>query len=148
MQRPHLHHWAHPCHICTETGLTPLTGPVHTSGQIGFMDLIIVLLLRRVEMEALTVKDYHGNLSAPMCAWIGLAAAKSAPGSGLAAATSASGLGSLLPTSAPVLGSPLHRHRDWAHPCHICAGTGLTPATSAPGLDSPRVLWPHRHRDW
>jgi hypothetical protein len=24
--------------------------------------------------------------------------------------------------------------RDWAHPCHICAGTGLTPATSAQGL--------------
>jgi hypothetical protein len=32
-------------------------------------------------------------------------------------------------------GSPLpHLHRDWAHPCHICTGTGLTPATSAPGL--------------
>ena len=27
------------------------------------------------------------------------------------------------PTSAPGLGSPLpHLHRDWAHPCHICAG--------------------------
>ena len=24
-----------------------------------------------------------------------------------------------------------HLHRDWAHPCHICAGTGPTPATSA-----------------
>ena len=24
-----------------------------------------------------------------------------------------------------------------AHPCHICAGTGLDPATSAPGLGSP-----------
>ena len=23
--------------------------------------------------------------------------------------------------------------RDWAHPGHICAGTGLSPATSAPG---------------
>ena len=30
--------------------------------------------------------------------------------------------------------------RDWAHPCHICIGTGLTPATSAPGLGSP-LLW-------
>jgi hypothetical protein len=29
--------------------------------------------------------------------------------------------------------------------CHICAGTGLTPATSAPGLGSPL---PRRHRDW
>jgi hypothetical protein len=28
----------------------------------------------------------------------------------------------------------LHLRRDWARPCHICAGTGLTPATSAPGL--------------
>jgi hypothetical protein len=27
----------------------------------------------------------------------------------------------------------LHLHRDWAHPCHICTGTGLTPPTSAPG---------------
>ena len=27
--------------------------------------------------------------------------------------------------------------RDWAHPCHICAGTGLTPATSALGPDRP-----------
>ena len=38
-------------------------------------------------------------------------------------------------TSAPGLGSPRpHLRRDWAHPCHICTGTGLTPATSAPGL--------------
>jgi hypothetical protein len=29
---------------------------------------------------------------------------------------------------------------NWAHPCHICAGTGLTLATSAPGLGSPRPL--------
>jgi hypothetical protein len=27
-----------------------------------------------------------------------------------------------------------HRHRGSAHRCHICTGTGLTPATSAPGL--------------
>jgi hypothetical protein len=32
-----------------------------------------------------------------------------------------------------------------AHRCHICVGTGLTAATSAPGPGSPR---PHRHRDW
>jgi hypothetical protein len=38
-----------------------------------------------------------------------------------------------------------HPHRDWAHPSHICTGTGLTPATSAPGLGSPV---PHLHRDW
>jgi hypothetical protein len=30
-------------------------------------------------------------------------------------------------TSAPGLGSPLpHLHWDWAHPCHICPGTGRT----------------------
>ncbi len=35
----------------------------------------------------------------------------------------------------PRLGSPLSRlHRDWAHRCHICTGTGLT--------------LPHLHRDW
>jgi hypothetical protein len=34
-----------------------------------------------------------------------------------------------------VLGSPQpHLRSCWAHPSHICAGTGLTPATSAPGL--------------
>jgi hypothetical protein len=60
-------------------------------------------------------------------------------------------------TSALGLRSPLpHLHRDWAHPCricngtglapvHICTGTGLTPATSAPGLGS---ALPHLHRDW
>ena len=31
------------------------------------------------------------------------------------------------------------------HPCHICSGTGPTPATSAPGLGPPL---PHLHRDW
>jgi hypothetical protein len=42
------------------------------------------------------------------------------------------------PTSAPGLGSPLpHLRPDRAHPCHICARTGLTPPTSAPGLGSP-----------
>jgi hypothetical protein len=43
------------------------------------------------------------------------------------------------------LGSPLsHLRRDWAHPCHICAGTGLTPATPPPGPGSPL---PRLHRD-
>jgi hypothetical protein len=36
-------------------------------------------------------------------------------------------------------------HGDWARPCHICAETWLTPATSAPGLGSPL---PHLRRDW
>ena len=49
------------------------------------------------------------------------------------------------PTSAPELGSPLpYICRDWARPCHICAGTGLTPPTSAPGLGS---ALPHLRRD-
>ena len=30
-----------------------------------------------------------------------------------------------------------HLHWRWAHPSHICVGTGLTPAISAPGLGSP-----------
>ena len=39
-------------------------------------------------------------------------------------------------------GAPLpHLHREWAHPCHICAGTGLTPATSAPGLAGRYLDW-------
>jgi hypothetical protein len=41
------------------------------------------------------------------------------------------------PTPALRLGSPLpHLQRNLAHPCHICAGTGLTPPTSAPGLST------------
>jgi hypothetical protein len=38
-----------------------------------------------------------------------------------------------------------HLHRDWACPRHICTGTKLAPATSAPGLSLPL---PHLHRDW
>jgi hypothetical protein len=36
-----------------------------------------------------------------------------------------------------------HLHRGWSRPCHICTGTGFTPATSAPGnWGSPRPqLW-------
>jgi hypothetical protein len=38
-----------------------------------------------------------------------------------------------------------HLHWDWARPCHVCTGTGLNPATSAPGLGS---ILPRLHRDW
>ncbi len=40
--------------------------------------------------------------------------------------------------------SNLQRDRDCARPGHICAGTALAPATSAPGLRSPL---PHLRRD-
>ena len=51
----------------------------------------------------------------------------------------------ILPDSHRVMGSPLpHLHRDWARPCHICTGTGLAPATSAPEPGSPLQ---HLHRD-
>ena len=56
------------------------------------------------------------------------------------------------------MGSPLpHLHRDWAHPCHIRTGTGLSPAhTSTPERGSTpcricagtECTLPHLHRDW
>ena len=64
-----------------------------------------------------------------ICAGTGLTPVTSAPGLGSPPATSAPGLGSPLATSAPGRGSPLpHLRRDWARPCHICAGTGFFPA--------------------
>jgi hypothetical protein len=61
-----------------------------------------------------------------------------------------------LPKSA-LLRQP-HLRRDWAHPAHICPGTGRIPPTSAPRLGSPvqratsaPVLGaprPHLRRDW
>ncbi len=39
----------------------------------------------------------------------------------------------------------LHPPITRAHPAHVCAATGLTPPTSAPGLGSPR---PHLRQDW
>ena len=59
--------------------------------------------------------------------------------------------------SAPRLGPLfLHLRRDWAHPSHICTGTALAAATSAPGLGPPLPTpasglgspLPHLHRDW
>ena len=41
-------------------------------------------------------------------------------------------------TSAPGLGSPHpHLRLDWAHPTHICVGTGLTRAHGAPLIPPP-----------
>jgi hypothetical protein len=50
----------------------------------------------------------------------------------------------------------VHERRGGLARCHICTGTGLTPATSAPGLGSPVATFapglgsplPHLHRDW
>ena len=44
-----------------------------------------------------------------------------------------------------VVRSSYHMHRDWAHSCHICTRTKLTPARSVPRLSSPV---PHVHWDW
>jgi hypothetical protein len=51
-------------------------------------------------------------------------------------------------TSAPELGAPPpHRRRDWAHPRHIGAGTGRTPATVLRHRDSDRSgTGPHCQR--
>ena len=52
--------------------------------------------------------------------------------------------------------SLLHLHQNWAHPCHICTGTGLAAATSATEQGSPMTTsppgsvspLPHLHREW
>jgi hypothetical protein len=50
---------------------------------------------------------------------------------------------SLEPSGIPLLSSVLpHLHREWAHPFHICPGTALGPATSAPGLRAPATSAP------
>ncbi len=49
-----------------------------------------------------------------------------------------------------------HLHQNWAHPCHICTGTGLAAATSAAEQGSPMTTsppgsgspLPHLHREW
>jgi hypothetical protein len=43
------------------------------------------------------------------------------------------------------------RDSTWAHPVHICTGTGLTPSASAPRPGSPPATsasGPHLRRDW
>jgi hypothetical protein len=88
-------------------------------------------------------------------------------GTELAPATSALGLCSPAPHLCRDWIHPLpHLHWDWAHPAtsalgpgppgHICAGTGLTPATSASGLSSSPATsapglgspLPHLRWDW
>ena len=63
-------------------------------------------------------------------------------GTGLAAATCAPGLGS----------PPPHLHRDWAHPCHICAGREDAHTRTHSGRASPPksdrlVTVPQRRQD-
>jgi hypothetical protein len=55
----------------------------------------------------------------------------------------------ILLTSAPGLRSPLpDLHQDCVQLCHICAGTGHTPATSALGLDTCLAHWDSRMCWW
>jgi hypothetical protein len=96
---------------------------------------------------------------AHICDGTGLAPATSAPGRGsLFLQVNAAGypfpplttadIRSVYPCRASVAAPSARWHRlqrGWAHPCHSCTGTGLTPPTSAPGPGLPR---PHLHRDW
>ena len=66
-----------------------------------------------------------------VCTGTGLTPATSAPGLGSTPATAAPATGLTPATAALGLGSPLPQlHRDWAHPRHICTGTGLGAALS------------------
>jgi hypothetical protein len=157
---PHLHRdRAHPCHICTGTGLTP----AHIWAGTG------LALPTSAPGLSSPLPHLHRNWAHPchICTGTGLTPATSAQelgsplphlhrdrarpchictGTGLTPATSAPGPGSRLP----------HLHRNWAHPCHICTGTGLAPATSAQELGSPPLTsgpelgspLPHLHRNW
>jgi hypothetical protein len=83
-------------------------------------------------------------------------------GMGKPSATSSPGLGSALPNLHRNWALPIpHIRRKWAHPCHchICARTGLCPATSAAGKGSIRdatsdsgtgspLPLPHLRWDW
>ena len=54
--------------------------------------------------------------------------------------------GLIPPTSAQGLGSPRpHLRRDWAHPAHICAGTGLASCRlRTPYGSQAAALWEQR----
>jgi hypothetical protein len=58
-----------------------------------------------------------------------------------ATATSASGLGLTPPHLHRDWANPAHPHPDLGSPRHIRTGTGLTPATSAPGLSAIWALF-------
>jgi hypothetical protein len=148
---PHLHsHPCQPCHICSATGLMPCQictatrpSPATSAVGLGLIPATSVLgqssilpHLHRDGAHPSHICTGTGLVLCHICAWTW----PSPP------PTSASGLGSRLATSdqdwAPTLP---HMHRSGLPSCRICAGLGLTPPTSAPGLGSPR---PHLRRDW
>jgi hypothetical protein len=136
-----------PRHVCTGTGRSPA---IPAPG------------LRR-DCHICTGTVYV-TITCHVCAWTILAAGHICAGTALIPAMSAPGLRSIPATSAPGLFSLLyvdfthplphlrrdcaqslpHLHQDYSRcymwtiltPCHICAGTALSPATSAPGLFS------------
>ena len=103
---PHLHRdWAHPRHICTG-----------------------IRLSRATSAPGLDVLRPTIDSAVPSARACGIRARLCRLASHSAHICTGIGLGP--DASAPVLGSPLpHLRRDWALPCHICAGTGLTAAT-------------------
>ena len=89
-------------------------------------------LVVRCRARPIHRRSMHTWLRPSMCA-AGARASPRVPGccgagpTRRAAVDRAPGIGLTPPTSAPGLGSRLpHLRRDWAHPSHICAGTGPT----------------------
>ncbi len=125
---PHLRRdWAHPCHICAATGLTPATSAPGLGSPLPH--------LRRDWAHPCHICTGTGTLP-PHLRRDWAHPCHICAGTGLTPATSARGLGTL----------PPHLRRDWAHRCHTCAcaGTGLTPgcpAASAPDCAHPRPGW-------
>ena len=113
---PHLHsEWAHPCHICTRIGL-----------QDPAIRRFLCTALRPAGDGTYAIADAAITQPASrMVEWL---------------------VDAQFAQPDQEVGSPLpHLHRVRARSRHICTGTGITPATSAPGLGSPL---PHLHRDW
>ena len=122
--------WAHPCHICARTRLTPAhictkTGPAPATSAPGRGPPLPHWL--RCDGKACDL-THGGNESAGICRVSRSGRIHSTPGTS--------------PSLRPVCASG-----TWAHPCHISARTGPTPATSAPGLGPPLQIctgdWAH-----
>jgi hypothetical protein len=106
----------------------------------------------RTRTSAPNPQDRQASHARRPASRLGRATPTSAPGPGLVPPTSALGLGLTryaAPTSVPGLGSPRpHLRQDWAHPAHICAGTGAHPAhiCAGTGLVLPTSAPAARHR--